>query len=202
MPEKLHNSVDWLMDIDKDTPAFYHSGLCLGNEDLSQTKAYPNPQFPYQFPNCFTSNLFFGFSMTINRALYERILWANPEKIKYHDWFGAMIASTFGTFFMSDKVESIHRMHEKNSSPLFFFKKIPDGIRLLGGDTFYSENAREFKRLFEDDLSTQQKKQLDLFQNRRYSLSKSLKKACYPHRWNPQLPVEIVLRALMLIGKI
>lgn len=202
LPDKLKHAIQWLDEIPKEKPAFYHSGICLGNEDLSEKKPYPNPKFEYGFPNCFTSNIFFGFSMTINRGLYERILWANPDNIKYHDWFGAMIAATFGTYHMSQQVDSIHRMHETNSSPLFFFKKIPDGIRLLKGDTFYTKNAREFYRLFEGDLGENQKKQLALFLNHKYSFLQSLKKAFYPHRWNPKLPVELVVRGLMLIGKI
>ena len=113
-----------------------------------------------------------------------------------------MIVAAFGYYHLSHQMMAVHRQHEDNASPLFFFKKIPHGIRLLKGDMFYTRNAREFMRLFGEELSEKDRVILSWFCKEKYSFITACKKAFYPRRWNPQLPVEFVLRGLMLIGKI
>lgn len=203
LPDKLRLAVQWMEGKEnQEIPLLYHSGFQLGNADLSEKTLYRPREFNYCFSNSITSNLFFGFAITINRSLYERLLLANPKEIKYHDWFAAMITAAFGYYHSSHQVGAIHRQHKDNSSPLFFIKKLPHGFRLLKGDMFYTRNAREFMRLFGDDLAESDRELLSWFLNDRYSFKIACKKAFYPHRWNPQLPVELVLRGLMLIGKV
>ncbi len=202
-PDKLKLSVQWMEGKeDKNIPLLYHSGFEVGNQDFSEKTVYKMPKIKYHFYQSLVSNIFFGFSMVINKPLYDRLIMANPDVIKYHDWFAAMITAAFGYHHASHQVMAIHRQHEDNSSPLYFFKKIPDGLKLLGGDDFYTRNAREFKRLFGEELSAKDYEVLEWFQNEEYSFGTAIKKAFYPHRWNPQLPVELVLRFLMLIGRI
>ncbi len=201
-PDKLAKAVAWMEKNDPRIPLLYHSAFELGNSDLSEITPYIPGRFHYQFYNSITSNLFFGFAVSINRTLYEMLIQANPEKIKYHDWFAAMITAAFGKYHLSGQVEAVHRQHKNNASPLFFIKKIPHGIKLLKGDLFYRRNAKEFERLYGERLSDQDRKILNWFTQDSYSLRLACKKAFYPHRWNPQIPVEIVLRMLMLIGKV
>lgn len=202
-PNKLQLAIEWMESrVNRDIPLLYHSGFYFGNEDLSVKKIYTPPRFNYCFYNSLTCNLFFGFSTVINRALYERLVRANPENVKYHDWFAAMICVAFGECFFSEDVCAIHRLHKNNASPLFFLKKIPDGLRLLKGDNFYNQNAQEFMSLFGQDLETEQREILAWFLNEKYSLKLSCKKAFYIKRWNPNLCVEIVLRILMLFGRV
>ena len=204
LPDKLRLAVSWMQGKEQlQIPLLYHSGFELGNADLSEREVYKQQShFTYRFFNSITSNVFFGFAITMNRLLYERLLQADPNEIKYHDWFVAMIAAAFGRYHISHQVMAVHRQHEDNASPLFFFKKIPDGIRLLRGDMFYTRNAREFMRLFGEELAPSDREILSWFQNEKYSLRIACKKAFYPHRWNPGILVEGVLRILMLIGKI
>lgn len=202
-PDKLKLAVHWMEGkADRKIPLLYHSGFELGNADLSEKQIYAPHAFPYQFYNAITSNIFFGFSITINRFLYEELILADPAVIKYHDWFASMIVAAFGYYHLSHQVMAVHRQHEDNASPLFFFKKVPHGIKLLKGDMFYTRNAREFMRLFGEELSEEDRVILSWFCKEKYSFITACKKAFYPHRWNPQLPVEMVLRGLMLIGKI
>lgn len=201
-PDKLTKAVVWMEKNDPQIPLLYHNAFELGNFDLSEITPYTPGEFYYQFYNSITSNLFFGFAITINRTLYEMLIQANPQEIKYHDWFAAMITAAFGKYHLSEQVEAVHRQHKDNASPLFFLKKIPHGIRLLKGDLFYRRNAKEFERLYGERLSDRDRKILNWFTQDGYSLRLACKKAFYPHRWNPQIPVEIVLRMLMLIGKV
>ena len=138
----------------------------------------------------------------INRKLYECLIRADFEKVKYHDWFAGMIVAAFGKYYMSDEVDAVHRQHNNNTSPLYFLKKIPDGLKLLKGDDIYTRNAREFYHLFRDELDEKQKEICELFLNEKYHVVTAFRKAFYPKRWNPQIKVELVLRMLMLVGKI
>lgn len=58
--------------------------------------------------------------MVINRELYDRLIRADFDQIKYHDWFAAIIVSAFGKYVFSEEIEAVHRQHENNASPLYF----------------------------------------------------------------------------------
>ncbi|MCR5700804.1 MAG: glycosyltransferase [Lachnospiraceae bacterium] len=201
-PQKLEYAVEWMNANDHTKPILYHSGFEVGNEDLSIRKAYPREKFKYQFYNSITSNIFFGFSVVINETLRDMLLQAEHSNIKYHDWFAAMITAAFGKYHLSNKIEAIHRQYATNASPLYFFKKIPHGWKLLFGEHFYTKQAREFMRLYGDRISEEDRKVLSWFVMERYSFITACHKAFYRKRWNPQIKVEIILRLLMLIGVI
>lgn len=201
-PDKLENAVKWMEKENQNIPLLYHSRIDIGNEDLSEKYAYPVSEFHYSFDTAFTSNIFFGFATVINRELYERLVKVDFEKIKYHDWFAAIIVTAFGKYQISESPEAVHRQHRSNTSPLYFLKKIPDGLKLLKGDDFYTRNAREFYRLFANELDDEKKEFCKMFLNEKYDIRTAFHKAFYPKRWNPQWKVEIVIRLLMLIGKI
>ncbi|MCM1499255.1 MAG: glycosyltransferase [Clostridium sp.] len=201
-PKKIEYAVEWLEGRPAEKPLLYHGGFEIGNENLTEKKKYPVSKFNYTFQTALTSNVFFGFSIVINRMLYEQLKRVDYRKVKYHDWFAGMIVAAFGEYFMSDEVEAIHRQHRNNTSPLYFFKKIPDGLKLLKGDDIYTRNAREFYRMYADVMSLEQRQLCEWFLNESYHVSTAFRKAFYLRRWNPQLKVEIVLRILMLLGKI
>lgn len=200
MPEKLELALDWMRENDNSKPLLYHGGFQVGNEDLSVRSTYPQTKFDYKFYNSITSNIFFGFSVVINGTLRKMLLRADSSHIKYHDWFAAMITAAFGKYHLSTKIEAVHRQYSNNASPLYFIKKIPHGFKLLTGEKFYTMQAREFMRLYGKYLSDEDKMILEWFQMDRYNLITACKKAFYKRRWNPQIKVELVLRALMLIG--
>ncbi|MBR1866847.1 MAG: glycosyltransferase [Lachnospiraceae bacterium] len=201
-PDKLQHAIEWMEQEYADIPLLYHGNFEIGNEDLTKTYPYPICTFLYTYRTSFTSNVFFGFATVINRPLYERLVRADFERVKYHDWFSGMIVTAFGKYKRSDAIEAIHRQHKHNTSPLFFWKKIPDGIKMLRGDDLYTRNAREFYRLFEDELNEEQREICRMFLNERYQPALALRKAFYPKRWNPQWKVEWIIRFFMLIGKI
>lgn len=200
--DKLRLAVEWMEQQKQDIPLLYHSGFEIGNGDLSVRTPYENPTFSYEFYNSITSNIFFGFAVTINKTLRDYLLLANPEEIKYHDWFGAMITAAFGKYHLSSRIEAVHRQHEENSSPLYFWKKIPHGMKLLFGDRFYNRQAREFMRLFGEQLKEEDREILSWFTMEHYSFTLACRKAFYTRRWNPKVSVELVLRGLMLFGQL
>ena len=60
----------------------------------------------------------------------------------------------------------------------------------------------EYSNLYRDNLCKEDKKVLDLFNNKKYSLKKALKKTFYPKRFRRKISDEIMVRILFLIGKL
>ncbi len=201
-PDKLKHAIEWMKNQNDAIPLMYHSGIEIADEKLMNKKTYNVGNFQYNYYNSFTSNIFFGFAILINRALYSKLVQVDFSKIKYHDWFVAMIATSFGKHCFSGTIDAVHRVHKNNSSPLYFWKKIPAGFKLIAGDDFYNRNAREFWKLFSSELDEEKKKHCLLFINEQYNFKYACKKAFYKKRWNPQVGIELIQRMLMLIGKI
>ena len=200
-PDKLLNAVNWLDSGDNTKPLLYHSGLEYYDNDNIIGK-YEIKGYDFNFPKSITSNIFYGFSMVINKSLRDKAVSCNPGKILYHDWFIAMIVTAFGEYHFSDVIDSAHRLHKSNASPSMLSDKIPLVKKLFTEESFYQRQAKEFKRLFWKDLSPENRKVLDLFDLSNGRVKKSFIKFSYPHRWNPRLVEEIGMRCLMLIGRI
>lgn len=202
-PDKIKRAVDWMeSQKEKEIPLLHHGAFEQGNEDLTIKTPHPIANFPYNFINSITCSLIPGFTITINRGMYEYLVRANPKNVIYHDWFAFIIANALGKIHVSKHVVAVHRMHENNASPWTFWKSIPVGLKLMKGDAFYKKNAKECKTLFEEKLKPREREILNWFANDKYSFKIACKKAFYPHRWNCSFPVEIILRMLMLIGKV
>ena len=202
--KKIEHAIGWMEsdeNRDSEKPLMYHSGIEYIDETDAPTGRY-EIHYSYDFQKSITSNIFYGFAMTINRSMRECLVCCHSENILYHDWFIAMIAAGFGKWHFSHQVDAAHRIHTQNTSPTNMFKKIPLIKKLFTGDKFYTKNASEFYEHFLDRLSEKDQKVLELFILTDSKFKKCFKKAFYPARWNPRLPEELVLRFLMLIGLI
>lgn len=200
-PDKLVRAEEWLNAQNPDIPLLYHSGIALGDDSLSVKKKYENPFPDFDFQKSITSNIFYGFACVVNRAMYDKLVQVNPARIKYHDWFMAMIVTAFGKWHFSGEIQAVHRIHDTNTSPNTFRQKIAQGIGLLKGDDFYNKNAREFMKLYGPELKEEDRKILGLFVDEHYDLKHALKKCFYSKRWNYRVSTELIFRGLMLLGR-
>lgn len=57
-----------------------------------------------------------------------------------------------------------------------------------------------FKEIYYNELSEENKKTLDLFSNEKYNFFNALKKAFYPKRIRTSLLDELMLRVIFIIG--
>lgn len=201
-PDKIQNAVEYLEKQKKDIPVLFHSAFCFTDENLNVKRAYiPNdPQ--YDFRKSITCSECYGFASVINRPLREMLVQVDASQIQSHDWFAAMIATAFGKIEFDSRITALHRIHGKNDSPNGFLQKIPRGLKLLREESFYTKNVREFDRLFNAQIKSEEKVYIDLFLNQRKNIKTKFKKFFFHKRWNEHLEVELVLRFLMLLGKI
>ena len=81
-------------------------------------------------------------------------------------------------------------------------KKIKWALSMLKNDGDVKDRNIEYYRVYKKNLPSEKAKIASLFGGWKYSLRKSLIKAFYPKRWRPNISSEIVMRCLMLIGKV
>lgn len=201
-PDKLLHAVEWMENGNSQIPRMYHSGIVFADEDMNILHKYEIKRYKFCFQKSITSNVFYGFSMMINRTLREELLKCDSERIFYHDWFIGMIVTGFGEYCFSDQIDAAHRIHKSNTSAVSLRSKLPLLRKLFSGDMFYQRQAMEYKRVYWSKLSKADKRVLELFDPKTDKIRKSITKAFFPKRWNPRLFEECGTRFLMLIGKI
>ena len=201
-PDKLKHAVEWMENGNTDIPRMYHSGIVFADDNMNVLQKYDIGKYKFCFQKAITSNVFYGFSMMINKTLREELLKSDPQYIFYHDWYIGMIVTGFGEYCFSDQVDAAHRIHASNTSAVSLRSKLPLLKKLFSGDMFYTRQAIEYKRVYWSKLSKQDKRVLELFDSRRGKFRKAITKAFYPRRWNQRIFEEFGIRFLMFIGKI
>lgn len=202
LPDKLSYALKYISKIDKNKPALYHGSFYQIDTFGNQIGEYILKPPIYTFRESLTSSICYGFTIVINSKLREYMIKSDYSQIQSHDWYASMIAAAFGEIIFDERIVAKHRIHGKNDSPNNIYQKIRRGKQLLSGESFYTKNAREFYRSFYKECDEKQRKLLERFQMRRYSILNACYKAFFPLRWNRNIAVELVLRGLMLIGKI
>lgn len=200
--DKIEKSVEWLKKQNDSIPLLYHSSYQLMGEDGEKLGVHMPPKFEYDFRRIITENVYSGFAMVINGKLREMLLQLDYNKVVFHDWMAGLITMAFGKIYFSPYVAAKHRIHKNNASATSILKKIPMGLELLSNKNYYKNNVQQLEKNFYDQFGTEEKKVLEMFHGETYSLRMGLKKSFYPKRWNSSLPVELILRIMMLTGKV
>lgn len=201
--DKLKRAVDWFDKQENDkTPRLYHSAYnVIDNQNHVIEKFYFKNE-GYDFRRSITENHYSGFSMVVNARLREYMLKGEWNKIGYHDWWAAMIVQAFGEAYSDEEVMALHRAHGDNITTFNILTRIQWFKKTLSEESEIRTRAIEFKRCFENELTSQNKAILSMFSVRGYHLKKALKKCFYPKRWRPIFSSEIIMRFLMLIGRV
>lgn len=203
LADKLENAVKWYADNKKDNiPQLYHCAYEVIDDEKNVYSTFYFPNEQYDFRRSITENHYSGFAMVINERLREYMLKADIDKIGYHDWWAAMIVQAFGQAYSDKKVGALHRTHGDNVTTFNLFTRTKWLVSTLKEESEIHIRSCEFKRCFGKELNEKNKNILGLFARNKYSLMIALKKCLYPKRWRPVLSSEVIMRVLMLIGKI
>lgn len=202
LPHKISLSVDWLKKQDKQIPLLFQSAYEVVDENLIHKQDYLPPNYNIDFRRSITENCYSGFSCVINKVSRDMLLKGNPENIDYHDWWMEMIAKAFGISYFDPTISAKYRRSSESLTRISFSKKIKWFFSNFKQESDIRQRAIEFERIFEKDMSLEDRKILSLFTNKRYQLLTAFKKAFYPKRWRPDFASEISMRLLMLFGKI
>lgn len=200
--KKLEKSIEWLSKKDQSIPLLYHCAYYTGEDVHKRDNIYYHSDSVYSFRKCFTTNYYSGFAIVVNNKMRELMLKGNPNRITYHDWWAGMIAIGLGKYHFDDTPLAFHIDHKTNVTAFTNKKRIQWFFQTLHADSEIHKRALEYKKCFYNELSSENKKILDLFATDHYSLLVALKKVFYPKKWRDLLSSDMVMRLLMLIGKI
>lgn len=221
LPDKLRYAVEWMEqesskyireqyvigtqvvgNIVEQVPLLYHSAYDIIDNEGKVTGHFYFPNEGYDFRLSITENHYSGFGMVINRKMREMMLKGQSDQIGYHDWWAAMIATGIGCGYFDGRVTALHRAHGKNVTTFNMGTRLRWLKNSLLSEHEIRKRVFEFNRCFGRQLTEGNCKILKLFCTDKYSLRLALKKCFYPKRWRPILSSELVIRFLMLIGKI
>ncbi|MBR1866846.1 MAG: glycosyltransferase [Lachnospiraceae bacterium] len=208
LADKLQTALTWFDEADRkgtlggQLPALFHSAYDIMDPKGTTVGHFYFDNEGYDFRRSITENHYSGFAMVINRALRERMLKGDPEQIGYHDWWAAMIVQAFGVGYSDHRVMAVHRAHGDNVTTFNMRTRWSWLWNNMTAETDLRRRNREFKRCFYDELSIENRKILDLFTPERYNLLGAVKKCFSTQRWRPLWTSELVVRLLMLIGRI
>jgi len=201
-PEKVGLAVKWLDGQKKEKPLLYYSLSEMFDESGKSLGIQEPPRGSLCFRRAMTGTFGVGFSMVINRRLREEMLQCDPDKVHAHDWLAGAIALGFGKVHVNHKICARYRRIESSVTRITLDRKIKWVLATLYNNGDVAERNREYLRVYKGNLSPQKREIAELFDNGNYSLKKRLKKAFYPKRWRPGFSSELVMRFLMLAGKV
>lgn len=159
----------------------------------------------FSFKNSLYECVAQGMTMTINHAAKEIILANIPEKCLFHDWWTYMVCSGMGNILYNDETVVKYRRFQKNATAegQSALKVLLWRIEKLFTDNGMKDiraQQLEYKKMFYDRMSDENKKILDIFVQEKYNFFKAIRKAFYPHRLRRKLVDDVMVRILFLAG--
>lgn len=201
---KISWAVEWMLNQNnKEIPLLFHSSYELYDEQKKKiTGAYKPPEYKIDFRRAITDCVYQGFSIVMNKELRIYLLRCNIENNFSHDWMAGLIVEAFGEACFDARIAALHRRVIESQSGMSLKKRFSWMIQVLKGNSDIKNTACEFYRVYKNELEEEKKEMIRWFLLEKYNLAKAVKKAFYPKRWRQSISSEIVMRALMLIGKI
>ena len=205
LPNKIELAVNSLNKLDDTKPNMAFSNVdyydtemnFMGNGDSKNKK----PSFLNSLYECINQ----GMTMVINKTARDYIIKNIPEKCFFHDWWTYMICTAFGSVVQDDVVTVKYRRAKTNATVegqgkitllVWRIKKLflGDGMKDI------RKQQTIFKNVFYDNLSDENKKILDTFEEEKYNFFKALKKTFYPRKIRRKFVDDLSLRILFLLG--
>ncbi|MCI8507780.1 MAG: glycosyltransferase family 2 protein [Lachnospiraceae bacterium] len=199
---KLDKAVKQLKSMPDTEPNLYFHNFFLTDENMNITGTYRNCIPDYSFQMAITECLHMGFATVFNSRFRELMLKGDITQIPSHDWWAELIAMEFGNVYTDDYIGARHRRLDVSVSGNGLGSRIKWFFGALKGSSEIPELAKEFLHVFGNEMKLKDKEVLEWFVMERCSIKKILKKFFYGRRWRTSLTSELVLRFLMLAGKI
>ncbi|MEE0419951.1 MAG: glycosyltransferase [Lachnospiraceae bacterium] len=202
LPEKVRLAVEWLEQQKQTEPLLYYSLSEMMDDSGNSLGLQKPPNGSLCFRRALTGTFGVGFSMVINKALRDEMLRCNPQQVHSHDWLAGAIALGFGTVHVNNQVCAKYRRLDTSVTKISLGKKIKWFGHAIKGNSDVKDRNMEFSKQYKEKLSSSNQALLSLFDSKKYSFLKSLGKTFYLKPWRPNLSSEIVMRLLMLTGKV
>ncbi len=199
---KIEYACECLCKMNPKSPNIYVHDFIFTDESLVPVSRYENYIKNYDFRMSITECLHMGFSMVINGVFRDLMLRGDISSIPSHDWWAELIAMEFGNIKIDHYIGAKHRRLNSSISENNIPNRIKWFIKALKGGSEIPYLTKEFKRVFDTEMKNMDLQLINLFVNEKYSLKNAINKSFYFKRWRTSITSEIVIRCLMLIGKI
>ena len=209
LPEKISRAVEHLEKGDNELPQVYFSDFDFYDGKMNYVRRFPTLTRPYSLVRTLVgSQLGVGFTLVFNHTVKKLIEESKPTKMKIyaHDHWVTLMGLALGEMIYDPVVTTKHRRHEKNASDYKtnFFELQKERVKhfLIGNEQrIMIDTLYYFYKLYKEEMTDEKRKKFELFINRKYSLTKAIKKCFYTERYRDKLFDEMAIRALFLIGK-
>lgn len=203
-PDKILRAVKCLDKMNQEKPLLYYSlsSMFAGDDEEQCLGIQKPPKGSLCFRRAMTGTFGVGFSMVINKRLRNEMLKCNPYKVHSHDWLAGAIALGFGELKIDNKICAGYRRLDTSVTKITFSKKIKWFLNSLNKEGDVRERNREYYRVYKDQLDEENLSWAKSFGEEKLTWRMQMKKVLCLKRWRPSVSSEIVMRFLMLKGKI
>ena len=199
---KVALAVEWLDGQEQDIPLLYYSLSEMIDEHGNGLGIQKPPKGSLTFERAMTGTFGVGFSMVINQRLREEMLKCDPKKVHSHDWLAGAVALGLGIVHVNNTICAKYRRLDSSVTRISLKKKVKWAIQTFKDDGDVADRNREYYNVYKSELSSEKVKVAELFGKDKFSVSQRLVKAFYPRRWRPGIASEVVMRVMMMLGKV
>lgn len=204
LPDKIALAVESLNKLDDSKPNMAFSNSDYYDVDMKLIKEGEKGK-TFSFTNSLYECVTQGMTMVINQKTKDTVLDYMPERVFFHDWWVYMICSGMGNVAYDDVTTVKYRRDGKNATAEgeSFIKLLIWRIKnLFGKDGLLDIRIQqsEYKKLFYDKLSDENKAILDRFVREKYSLGGAIKKAIYKGQIRRSKAADFVVRVMFVLG--
>ena len=204
LPDKIALAVESLNKLDDSKPNMAFSNSDYYDVDMKLIKEGEKGK-TFSFTNSLYECVTQGMTMVINQKTKDTVLDYMPERVFFHDWWVYMICSGMGNVAYDDVTTVKYRRDGKNATAEgeSFIKLLIWRIKnLFGKDGLLDIRIQqsEYKKLFYDKLSDENKAILDRFVREKYSLGGAIKKATYKGQIRRSKAADFVVRVMFVLG--
>lgn len=201
---KIELAVNSLNELDDTKPNMVFGNSDYYNENM-EFIGYGEKNRKYSFLKSLFSCIGQGMTMTVNKKTRDMIIENMPKSCFFHDWWTYILCVSMGNVAYNNVTTVKYRRRKQNAT-----SEGQGYIRLLiwriknllfkNGMRDIKQQMINFKEIYYNELSEENKNILDLFSNEKYNFFRALKKAFYPKRIRASLLDEIMLRIIFVIG--
>ncbi|WCK54286.1 glycosyltransferase family 2 protein [Aneurinibacillus sp. Ricciae_BoGa-3] len=207
--DKLLNGIAMIDSLPEDMPVMYCSQLEIVDVKLSTLGQMPVPHRGPSFANALVQNIATGCTIIVNRAARDFLLkqLPHPSSIIMHDWWVYLVVSAFGKVVYDKRPQLYYRQHGSNSvgAKVDFLQRWVariKGFYRRGRRLRLSQQAKEFQRIFAQQLPQNKAEFLDRFVNNRRTFIQRLWYACERNVYRQSKVDTFVLKILILFNRI
>lgn len=204
---KVELAVNTMQEQPESVPVLYYTNYDLYDGELNFKEHRPGKEPKTCFRNSLVDCVPLGFNTMFNRKACELTLQYYPYKSCGHDWSMYMLCAGLGKVIYDERATVKYRRHDynvSNAGDSFLKQQIWRFKKFFVNNYFATihEQIKEYKSYHYDALSKEDKKVLDLFSVDGFHPLITLKKVFYPHYYRQKWTDELMIRLVILIGRL